>query len=91
MMRSFLIVLLVIVLSCHQITSLDSHIAAIKAPLDPQSVAKVAPQVFIFSSVALGRCHRISIMALINQSPSGIIHAAWTAVLMEETERWAGP
>lgn len=81
--------LFVTALSCHQISFLESQIGAIKesAPLDPGSVAEIAPQAFIFSSLALGRCHRISIMALINQNPSGIIHPGWTAVLMEEMER----
>lgn len=79
----------VIALSCHQISFLESQIGAIKesALQDPESVAKIAPQAFIFSSLALGRCHRISIIGLINQNPSGIIHTGSTVVLMEEMER----
>lgn len=81
--------LFVIVLDCHRIRFLEFQFGAVKERtlLDPKSVAKIAPQTFTFSSVPLGRCHRISIIGLINQNPSGIIHTGWAVVLMEEMER----
>lgn len=81
--------LFVIVLDGHQICFLEFQFGAIKERtlLRPENVAKIAPQAFIFSSLPLGRCHRISIIGLINQNPSGIIHTGSAVVLMEEIER----
>lgn len=81
--------LFVIVLDCHPICFLEFQFGAVKEStlLDPKSVAKIAPQTFTFSSLPLGRCHRISIIGLINQNPSGIIHTGSAVVLMEEMER----